>query len=93
MSKQIDKQKSKVIGLLHSLSADADIGDSRLTDGSFLTDRVSEIIREVGKWPEHGVPTHVPTHNKRQTYWCDECMHHCTTDCCDHYNKEGERIR
>ncbi len=50
----IDKQKSKVIGMLHDLAADADEGDSKLRDGSYLTDRVSEIIIEVGKWPEHG---------------------------------------
>lgn len=46
----IDAQKSKVIGLLHDLSQDA--GDNLLRSGEYMTDRLSVIIAEAGKWPE-----------------------------------------
>lgn len=48
--KKIDKQKSKVIGMLHDLSTDA--GDNLLRSGEYMSDRIREIITEVGKWPE-----------------------------------------
>lgn len=25
-------------------------------------------------------------------HWCRDCKHYCTTECCDHWDSEGQRI-
>lgn len=30
--------------------------------------------------------------NVENTYWCPDCEHYCTVDCCDHWDKDGVRI-
>lgn len=29
---------------------------------------------------------------KKPKYWCPDCRHYCSVDCCDHWTKDGERI-
>ncbi len=63
MGKEIDKQKSKVIGLLHEL--DQDSGDIRLRSGDYASDRIRVIIAEVGQWPEKPIKKKKPVNVMR----------------------------